>query len=64
MSAPTPAKLREARRLKGVPLRAMARALRVSHVYLLDMERGHRPMPEEVRSRYNATLQKPNARSA
>ena len=55
------------RKSTGIGLRTMARWLRVSHVYLRDMELGHRPFRPEIAARYRTGLaklngKKPNAR--
>lgn len=47
-----------ARRKAGLTLRDMARHLRMSHVYLWDLEEGHRPLRPEVLARYRAGLRK------
>lgn len=64
---PAHQRLATRREQADIPLRAMARKLCISHTYLLEMERGSRPMSGEWQARYNAMLprkqRKPSVRT-
>jgi transcriptional regulator with XRE-family HTH domain len=57
--------LRKRRKKARIGLREMARHLGISHAYLRDMERGNRPLRQDLAMKMQAAvvnLKKPNAR--
>lgn len=56
-----PLSLRHRMKLK---LRETARRMGISHTYLRDMERGDRPVSNEMLAKYREATKKPSARVA
>jgi hypothetical protein len=50
--------LRDKRKARGIALNTMAAWLHISSPYLLDLERGYRPLRPEVAMRYRTGLRR------